>query len=417
MVALCLAAAAAQASTPAEVSRVQAGESLPFVPALGPADRAGVAPVAGVDPVAGDPVAGDRVAGDPVAGDPVAPPVAAVEGPPAALPIAFTRNGDTGIPENVLNAYRAAEAHLARHQPGCGLRWYHVAGIGRIESGHARGGQATPTGDTSPHILGPVLAGGPGMAAIHDTDNGTLDGDGAWDRAVGPMQFIPSTWAFYRTDGNADGTSNPHNIYDAAAAAGRYLCSGGLNLADQGDLAAAVFRYNHSREYVSTVMTWMHTYSAGAIPLPARPAGPLAAPSRATHASPLVATPVQAPSPLTASSPLTATLPIPAPAPSSPTLTPSPTTVSPPTSDPAPEPTTTAEPTPRPVPRPEPIPLPEPIPAPPTECPGPFDDVPLLEAIPVINNPDLIDSCPDTPAAEPAESTEVTQTTNHHPKG
>ncbi|HVK23309.1 MAG TPA: lytic transglycosylase domain-containing protein, partial [Actinokineospora sp.] len=173
-------------------------------------------------------------------------------------PVAFVGKG---IPANLLDAYRSAEALLARTEPGCGLRWYHLAGIGRIESGHARGGQAVANGDTAPRIMGPALTGGP-FAAIPDSDNGALDGDPVWDRAVGPMQFIPTTWAVYRTDGNNDGVSTPHNIYDAAAASGRYLCSGGLNLANPSDLDAAIFRYNHSREYVSTVMGWMHLYSS-----------------------------------------------------------------------------------------------------------------------------------------------------------
>ena len=76
-------------------------------------------------------------------------------------------------------------------------------------------------GEVRPAILGPVLDGSDGNAAITDTDRGRYDGDTRWDRAVGPMQFIPSTWASWGRDGNGDGTLDPENIFDAALAAGR----------------------------------------------------------------------------------------------------------------------------------------------------------------------------------------------------
>ncbi|WP_424189035.1 lytic murein transglycosylase [Actinokineospora sp. G85] len=179
----------------------------------------------------------------------------------------------SGVPENMLAAYRSAEAAMSGTAPACALRWYHLAGIGKIESGHARGGQADAAGDTAPRILGPVLAGGPGVAAIRDTDAGRLDTDPVWDRAVGPMQFIPGTWTRYAADANGDGTADPHNIADATLGAARYLCSGNLRLDNPADLSAAVFRYNHSTEYVATVTGWMRIYSDGAVPVPAQPAG------------------------------------------------------------------------------------------------------------------------------------------------
>jgi len=117
-------------------------------------------------------------------------------------------------------------------------------------------------------ILGPVLDGGPGMAAISDTDQGQFDGNTQWDRAVGPMQFIPGTWASFGADGNGDGIKNPHNVFDAARAAGEYLCSGGANLRDPQGLVQAVLRYNHSMDYVSTVLRWMQTYSQSTVTLP-----------------------------------------------------------------------------------------------------------------------------------------------------
>ncbi len=106
------------------------------------------------------------------------------------------------------------------------------------------------------------------MAAISDTDQGQYDGDTQWDRAVGPMQFIPGTWKSFGADGNGDGVKNPHNIFDAARAAGDYLCSGGANLADAQGLVQSVLRYNHSMDYVSTVLRWMQSYSKQTVKIP-----------------------------------------------------------------------------------------------------------------------------------------------------
>ena len=172
-----------------------------------------------------------------------------------------------GIPGTMLEAYMNAADILATQQPNCHLDWSLLASIGRIESNHARHGRIDDKGNTTPNILGPVLNGG-GFAAIADTDGGRWDGDGRWDRAVGAMQFIPSTWRAYASDGNEDGVQSPHNVFDATVAAGKYLCSGGLDLANPADRATAVFRYNHSESYVATVLLWADAYANGATPMP-----------------------------------------------------------------------------------------------------------------------------------------------------
>jgi membrane-bound lytic murein transglycosylase B len=100
---------------------------------------------------------------------------------------------------------------------------------------------------------------------IADTDGGSIDGDTTYDRAVGPMQFIPSTWDRWGRDGNDDGVVDPQNIYDAAAAAAAYLCNG-RRLTDDAGLRAGYFSYNQSAVYVERVLGFAHTYAALAIP-------------------------------------------------------------------------------------------------------------------------------------------------------
>ncbi|MEU5850104.1 lytic murein transglycosylase [Saccharopolyspora shandongensis] len=173
--------------------------------------------------------------------------------------------GSLGIPEPMLAAYVKAARQVER---SCGLHWSVLASIGRIESGHARSGSVDVLGTTVRAVLGPRLSGGPGIAAIPDTDAGRYDGDPVWDRAVGPMQFIPSTWNRFAVDGNDDGVASPHNIHDASLAAARYLCSGGGDLRAPQNLAAAVFRYNHSDSYVRTVLIWAAAYAKGVTPTP-----------------------------------------------------------------------------------------------------------------------------------------------------
>jgi hypothetical protein len=189
-----------------------------------------------------------------------------VDGKPT-LPTGFT-GASNGIPASVLPAYQRAAATLASTKPACGLTWPLLAGIGKVESSHANGGRVDANGTTRGPILGPVLSGGAGMASIRDTDRGLLDGNNVWDRAVGPMQFIPSTWALYAADGNGDGVKNPHNVYDATLAAGNYLCANNADLRTPRGLVEAVLRYNHSMDYVSVVLRWMQVYASSAVTIP-----------------------------------------------------------------------------------------------------------------------------------------------------
>ncbi len=203
-------------------------------------------------------------------------------------------SGPLGIPASMLKAYQNAAAILAKEQPNCHLDWALIASIGRIESNHARGGYVNSAGDTLELILGPVLNGAGAFAAISDTDGGKYDGDPVWDRAVGPTQFIPSTWRGYASDGNGDGVSSPNNIYDETLATARYLCSGGLDLSTVQGQRLAVRRYNNSTSYVDTVMAWAEAYRAGVSQLPDSqvPIGAVTPPDAAAAAGPVVPPPV-----------------------------------------------------------------------------------------------------------------------------
>jgi len=168
--------------------------------------------------------------------------------------------GAFGIPEIVLAAYRNAELALQSSDPGCGLSWHLLAGIGKVESNHAGGGRTDADGTTVGVIYGPAL-------------DGTLAGneviqasDGNFVRAIGPMQFLPGTWSRYASDARGNGHPDPNNVFDAALAAGKYLCSGGLNLRDPQQEVRAVLRYNDSVAYASQVLSWSNAYKTGGVP-------------------------------------------------------------------------------------------------------------------------------------------------------
>ncbi|MBB5933578.1 lytic murein transglycosylase [Streptomyces zagrosensis] len=187
--------------------------------------------------------------------------------PGANKPGAMGGDANSGIPATVLDAYQRAESAVEGSTPGCQLPWELLASIGRVESGQARGGAVDREGTTLSPILGPVLNGN-GFAKITDTDGGAYDDDVTHDRAVGPMQFIPSTWAIYGQDGNGDGERNPNNIYDAALAAANYLCANDRDLSVKADLDRAILGYNRSQEYLRTVLSWFEFYRNGTHEVP-----------------------------------------------------------------------------------------------------------------------------------------------------
>ena len=151
----------------------------------------------------------------------------------------------TGLNPVFVDAYNKAAARASELVPGCKVRASALAAIGKIESNHGRtdggDGQVSPSGDVTPPIYGPPTP---------------------YGRAVGPMQFLESTWESSGQDGNGDGVKDPHNIFDAALASAGYLCRAvpGSELTSDDDLRKAFWSYNHSDAYVEDVLRWTKTY-------------------------------------------------------------------------------------------------------------------------------------------------------------
>jgi membrane-bound lytic murein transglycosylase B len=110
-------------------------------------------------------------------------------------------------------AYRKLYRKSAK-QYGFGQDWYVLAAVGKVESNHGEN-------------MGPSSAG-----------------------AMGPMQFLPSTWETAGVDGNGDGVANIMDPRDAVPAAARYLETGGA----PRDWYRAIFTYNHADWYVMKVL-------------------------------------------------------------------------------------------------------------------------------------------------------------------
>jgi len=169
----------------------------------------------------------------------------------------------SGVPARALRAYAAAELAQRATTPDCRLSWNTIAGIGRVESNHGRYGGASVDADgvARPPIVGIPLDGSDGVREIRDTDGGRFDGDPAYDRAIGPMQFLPGTWARYGADGNGDGVRDPHQLDDAALAAAHYLCAEGRDTASGEGWWDGVLTYNRSVGYARLVWAAADRYA------------------------------------------------------------------------------------------------------------------------------------------------------------
>ncbi len=110
--------------------------------------------------------------------------------------------------------------------------------------------------DYCPGLSWTVLA---AIGQIESAD-GTNDGPSSAG-ALGPMQFLPSTWAIWGIDGfGQTGAPNIMNPYDAVPSAARMLCADGA-AAGGASLSAAIFDYNHADWYVSEVLALAAEYA------------------------------------------------------------------------------------------------------------------------------------------------------------
>ncbi len=170
---------------------------------------------------------------------------------------------ESGVPERALKAYATAALVLRDEQPGCGLGWNTLAAIGQVESGHGtiHGASLASDGRALPRIVGVALD-GEVYQAIPDTDSGLIDGDAVWDRAVGPMQFIPQTWAVYGRSAGGSAEPDIDQIDDAALSAATLLCAEGGDLTTAENWIRAVQAYNPSVAYNNDVADIAEYYGA-----------------------------------------------------------------------------------------------------------------------------------------------------------
>jgi membrane-bound lytic murein transglycosylase B len=116
----------------------------------------------------------------------------------------------SAIPPAYLALYRSAATTCH------GMDWTLLAAVGQVESGHGRNN-------------GPSSSG-----------------------AVGPMQFMPRTFAAYAVDGDHDGRRDPWDPADAIYTAAHFLCAGGAGSA--AGVQRALLRYNNAQWYVDLVL-------------------------------------------------------------------------------------------------------------------------------------------------------------------
>ncbi|MEN3299759.1 MAG: hypothetical protein V7633_1817 [Pseudonocardia sp.] len=345
-----------------------------------------VAPAADAVTAAASALPASLPAGTGVTGEGTAGSGPVDSGPVEGEPVGSGATGRTvtaaGIAPMVQDAYLAAERTLAGAVPGCKLTWSLLAGIGRIESGHAGGGEVDAAGRTLVPILGPQLSG-----------------------------FLPGTWRTYAADGNGDGTADPNNVFDAALTAGRFLCSGGRDLSTTDGVTAALLRYNASMEYVRDVLAAAAAYADGLVlpPAPVPAVSVSAAKVLAAEAPPVPAVPFPVAAPVSVAAPAAPVpaAPVPAaPAPAAPVpaaappASPAPAVTTPPA--PSSAPPSSAPPTSAPA--PSSTPLAATTSAPPVRRTTPAPSAPAVPASPSSPTPDCSTAATTSAVATPAST-------------
>jgi hypothetical protein len=126
------------------------------------------------------------------------------------------------IPANLLPVYQTAAATCD------GLDWTILAAIHKVETNFGRGRATSSKG------------------------------------ARGPMQFMPTTFASYGTDGDGDGRADVNDVEDAVFSAANLLCANGAG--DPSRLATAIWNYNHDGQYVAEVLTLAANYGVWVVP-------------------------------------------------------------------------------------------------------------------------------------------------------
>jgi cell wall-associated NlpC family hydrolase len=209
--------------------------------------------------LAGLPLAGLVLVGTVVSGLAGAPSSVAAPPSPAGDPGTVT-----GIPAPYLADLEAAGSRFD-------VPWTVLAGIYHEECDF---GQSTLAGCDPPGSENGAGAQGPGQFL-----------PGTWRKGLAPHQLIPpgpptaSTAAGFATDGDGDGVADPWDPADATASTARLLAADG---AATGDVAGAVYAYNHSEGYVQAVLGWADTYQQEAAAAPVDGSGGSSGPALAT---------------------------------------------------------------------------------------------------------------------------------------
>ncbi len=197
--------------------------------------------------------------------DPTLAPPVEVEELPIGIPDIALVAADgpqlSEVPDAALAAYQRAAGVLGGADKQCHLGWTLVAAVGQVVTGHGTAGDSAldRKGVMRPKYAGKALRGRDGRR-VPDSDAGRLDGDGRFDRPVGPLQLSPATWAVVGVDSDGDGKRNPHDIDDAALAVSVLLCSGAEDLRRRPGRVDAVRRINDDRSFIETVLAVDRAY-------------------------------------------------------------------------------------------------------------------------------------------------------------